>query len=433
MKILNSITTAGNNGNDNLVFQSFPDGKQCIGLRLRLTVPLTVASGGGTVATANLQAILAHFTPMRLNYGANQDHPIWPSVGLDDIRTAIRQATQRDIQTSIPIGTAVNAGALSPTFDLFWPFEVPRFRGHQKFPGTSQMRTFKLEVAEGGSSAMDSLFSRAAGNATWDVVPVYIDGPDQWSPVLSLFKMTSPRLEAIGPDGLTLAAWDANAVAASTAIVRFSNIVGSEVIDDAIYPALMTDENLRQLSPGGSNIDDTVTTVYLAPTHGDLEAMIPGPLMFRLVNQDVVSILLRGLYFPPINESEGAEAAVVASQRRNVPVLATGVVRSAGSHAAAGSVAPLALPTNGDAAFYARAGKVGFPNGQSTTSVPATLTNAAQASAAPHGGAGSAAGSKVARATARGIHAQIPGGISTRGARQGSATAMVTETLGAHS
>src|SRR5258706_9487986 len=195
MKVLNSLTLGAVGATDNLKLDNFPEGHQCVGLRLRCTAPIT-ASSTHTGTAADLKNIIDHFLKsLTLSYGDGFKHVPYAAVPGAELRDVYRAMEEDEVQNGVVGFSYVNATAYTHKFDLFIPFRTTRCVGKQKLPGTTQMRSMKIEVVEDAGAIAGGGHSRtAAVNCTIDVIPVTIPGPDEWASVLSYGRINQAKL-----------------------------------------------------------------------------------------------------------------------------------------------------------------------------------------------------------------------------------------------
>jgi hypothetical protein len=422
MKILDTLNLGSVGGTDSLVFSGFPDEHVCAGLRLRCSVPVTNGSGGtiSALTTADVKDITAHiFGALSLSYGDGNRYVAYGAVPGVELRNVYRAIEEDEVPAVIVGGSIANAASGTVIVDLLLPFRVSRFRGTQRMPGTTQMRTMRLDVVEGASATITAArWTRAAGNLAIDVIPVTRFGPDYWAPILSLARVNQARLTATGPDGLTLIAWEQSATLAATTLLRAWIFIGGRAVHENIQPAVIADEYVRDLDQGGANIADEVTVIYAGAKLDELEALPAGPLEIRQNGQELATIQLRALYYPDLPEA-GAEAARLGARRRGEPVLASAMVPSEQYGSAPSPTMPVRLYGPSETEFTMRAGLLSDAQGSGVNlSIPQHVQ--AQATAVTAGAADPY--SKIQAATkAQKIAAlQVPGATATTGHGRGA-------------
>jgi hypothetical protein len=422
MKPLTTLTLAAASANATDVLRNFPAGQVCQGIILRGTLPCSNGTGAPhAYDAANFVKILDKFLgSLTLKYGPGQNRTVFASVTGSELRTIYRVLNENELLNDV-IGTSEPAGAFTAKVSMVLMFDAPLWQsGSPRLPGTTQMRTMKIEIQEGASDTIDADTVRGAGNAIWEVIPITRPGPDQWAPVLSFAKVNSYSYIADAPAGLPLAVWEVTAAYAGTALTKYGLEIGRDVIHDNIAPVHPHSEYLRNFDMGGSNPEDTVTMLYNANKNVRLEDAPSGPVRFTQPVQDLSPIQLRVLYYPARDESEGQEAAVSAAKEWSVPVLASVVSASETDHPGAPAMLPARLIRNDKPEFVMYPGLIGEPSGIVSWSFPDTVVAQAKAVA----GMGDRAtrvnlGSKL-RAKLAG---KIPGAIAWDGAVTGRSSA----------
>ena len=434
MELLNSLFTGAASGTDNLVMTNWRTGMQATGLRLRCKFPISIATGGTPTLQNLYDLVNAFIGSLTLRYGPSQEFLAYDGVPggelMDVYRAVFQDVPYNDLGTvgTSFIGNASGTGAKTLTVDIEIPFTMPNHYGTQRRPGWSQMRTCRIEVAEGATggtmTTVGGAVTRGAGNAQIDVLPLYRPGADQFVPLLTYRRINSQRLDAVGPPGTTVLAWDANAATPSTAITKFRAFIGGAEVSSNIIPANIWAEWQSYLDQGASDVFGAApgqTPIYITDPTDDVDELPAGPLTLTLNNQDVTQIKLRILLYPDLGES-AHDAILEHAARTKGRSINASVKDASNADADFGSSAtrPVELLDSTDARFFTRSGMHVHPNGQRNAHI---APQEAAAAAAVHGATSAAGGGEAGGVHARKrIMLRIPGAVGWDGHSRGGDT-----------
>lgn len=416
MELLNSLSTGGAGATDNLVLANWREGMQAQCLRLRLHMPVVVGTAG-TPTLTDVKNLLAYFLgSFTLRYGPSQDLIAYNAVPGNEVLSVYRYIFQ-DVPWNDWVGVAQTTGAKTFNLELAVPFDMPGFDGLQRRPGWTQGRTIRLEVVEGVTAltAGALALTRGAGNATIDVIPDYIPGSDDWAPILTYARINSPRLDAVGPAGTCVGAWDDNAAQSATVITKFRLYLGTAEINSNVVPSNVWSRWESYVDQGGSDVSDTVTLLYVVDPWANIDEIPSGAVTFLLNNQDIATIHLRVLMYPDLTDSQADGATEFASRVKGQPVNAsTKDPETKSPDKGSASHRPMTFHTSDSSAFYTRSGLVGAGGGKApqTYVSPNDAHSAATAIGAAHS---IGAGSQAAGAATGKMLSRIPGGITSEG------------------
>jgi hypothetical protein len=388
---------------DSLKLDQAPDLMQFDGLRLNISMPVTV-TGTPTLVQSDLVLFLKRaigtFTLEEQVRGAVRT--LWNAADGNDLRTAHRWWARNEVVNNV-VG-AQSAGAATFTATVFLPFVAPpwlRAYGSRR-PGTSQVRRLMIRAAE-GLSALPASIARAAGNCQVEVEFIVQPGPDQFAAILSMQREQSPRRDAVGPDGVTLLAYVPDTAAASSALTGFN----VQVIDGA---SAIRVTDLQSIAPitrayddahkdvGSTSITDEHTVVYFADDQAELDKVPHGSVRFEEYKTDLSPVNLRFLYLPSRDATRAkAEAKAAADAKGGSVLLAQPIIDDdADPGAAAVQAARIFEPS--DARFTTRPGLLAWSGSDVVSvSMPPSIVGSVKAQAAAAKGAGPNVARDVAR------------------------------------
>lgn len=320
---LNTMQTGAPGGQDSLKLDNYPDGFLAAGLLLRFGYPVTTQALAAFTAKDVIEACLASFT---LRHGLTGDKVAYSTVPGADMRNVHRFITREELPNNAAAVTGGAPGAHIAFVDLFVPFAVEELvDGRMRCPGWSQSRTMILDVVEGPDiSTFGGNVARTAGaNMLIDVdVLTYPSELDQSGPILSYYRANQAALRTVGPDGVQLAAWEASAAQANTAITLYSMNVSSRQFVRTVPPYVAGDKYQLNWDTGISPITDEVTMGW-SPDEGQGTADLQsGEIDYVQASQDVPLLQLRGLYWPPMQPEHAREWAQLGAKAAGGPIVA---------------------------------------------------------------------------------------------------------------
>lgn len=324
---LSQLSSAAALGNFTPSFQflNFRKNFACAAIVLHFAYPVVVTTGTYVITTAftNLGAFLNQIcqnaiSTLTLSYGEQRTYKPYAGVVGNELRTIGRYAMQRELQNNVTFTAGFYAvGSYTITFDFIIPWLVhPLDGGAKRLPGWTQMRSMFLEIQEGTafSSTQTGTMARSGGSCTVDVDTLTVPAEkDQWTPLLSFYKINNSDYEVNGPDGIHLAAWDDNIAFSGTAITVYSLLIDTSPIIDTSPPYAMDDVLTDYWVDGGSNIDDTETVLLTARWNQRVQDLPAGKITVRQPALYVATLKLRGLYWPILSEAEATEATRLGS------------------------------------------------------------------------------------------------------------------------
>lgn len=423
----NSLKLAQAGATDSLRLDTAPDGMQFDGIRLNVSCPVTV-TGTPTLVTADLIAFVKRAVGSIVLEEGPRDarRMLYASADGQDLRTVHRWWMENEITNNV-VGAQV-AGAGTFTCSIFIPFtQPPHIRGTPRKPGTTQVRTMLLRVTE-GSSAINGAVARAAGTLVLDVEYVCNAGPDVWAPLLTMQRESSPRRDALGPDGATLLAYVPDTAAASSALTAFNvqivNGAGAVRVTDvqsvAAITRAFTDEMVDQ---GAAGITDEHTVVYYVPAGMDVDRAPHGAIRFEEAKSDLSPVNLRFVYFPARDALRAKAEAKASANAKGGTVLLTQPIVDEDADPGSAATQPARVFDQNDARFTTKAGLVA-----SSGSDVVNVTLPAPIIAAVKGAKG--AGDGQGRRAAKVASLMVPGAAGTDGGRRGDVADAISRIVG---
>jgi len=441
----NMLRLAGTGATDVLKFDSAPPDVGFLGVRLNLTVPVNNAGAGYT----GLQTDLVAFLKRMLSVVVLEEGPVgqrmnvWNAADGNDLRTLHRIHYQNEIICSFfgpQTGGQIGAGASNLTATIFCPFVPPPFyKGARRLPGTTQVRQMVLRVVEGAGNPIPGQATITRnGLATIEVEFVTMPGPDQWSPVLSIQRESSPRRDATGPDGLTLIAWVPDSAASGSALTAFTiNVLDGgpwiKVTDLQIVSRVwrMWQDEMVDQGATVNDINDEHTVVHFLPFGADLDLQPHGALRFEEAKSDLSPVNLRFAYLPARTPARAKAEAKTSALAAGGSVLLT--QQPAGEDADPGlaTTLPARVFTPSDARFTTKPGLLASAGSDVVTvSIPSRFTSAIAQQAKDAAKDGSAVARDVARRGSKVVVLAIPGTTNTKGDWVGDVADMAAKALG---
>lgn len=407
-------------------FQNFREKFLCAAIILHISYPWQTTPGSGAAIVTLIQMLASALGVFTLSYGSALTYKPYAGVTGPELRTIHRAVTQREVGFNV-FGSGATFSGLgfqfslpsvtgTVTCDIIVPFVVhPLADGRTRLPGWTQMRTMQIDAIEGPSFSVTNgtlTVSRNLGaNCTIDVdVACYPSEKDQWSPLLSFYKVNNSDLEVNGPDGTHLIAWDDNSNFAGSALTVFSLYIDGKPLVDTAPPYSIDDRFLDYWVDGGSAIDDSETILY-TPEWGQRMLDLPaGKITFRQPTQYVTTLKLRGLYWPVLTEAEAKEAATTAASAHNSAVLLTGPdgAKDMPAKVARSNPAIINKPEHPD--FTLRAGILVAASGVSPIlNVPQHIKDSIAAATAVGSTSGESTGAAAQAAALTSLAKQVPG------------------------
>lgn len=317
MEILRTLVTTGDGDSDNDRLNNWPSRMPAEGIWADVDMPVTVGGAGGVPAIADLVSALNHFLGIfNLTYKLGTEFRPYQGASGSHLRTVHRVMTLREVWNDC-VGVA---GQGAPGAHI-WRARVyltphrQKAEGRRRLIGWTQGKTIEVTTQEqaGAFVAPVLVLSRTAGvNFNLRIIPAYVKGEDQFSHLPFYREVNRSALDVEGPDGTTLAFYDDNAPAATTAITNHSIKVGETELVRQVTPTLVREQYAKNIDAGGSNIDDTNTPLYMADPFDDERDLPAGPISFKMVAQDVATVMGRFIYWPTISEQD-AHALVKAA------------------------------------------------------------------------------------------------------------------------
>jgi hypothetical protein len=327
MEILRTLVTTGDGDSDNDRLNNWPDDQPAEGIWFDMDMPVTVGGGGGTPGAADLVSALNHFLGI-VNVSYKLGTEFRPFQGVDGgaMRTAHRVMTLREVWNDfVGVAAAGAPGAHVWHVRVYLTPHRQKAEGPRRLIGWTQGKTFEVTTQEqaGAFVAPTLVLSRTAGlNFNLRIVPAYCAGEDQFSHLPHYREVNRTALDVEGPDGTTLAFWDENAAGGGTAITNHSVKVGGRELVKQVTPTFSREQYAKNIDAGGSNIDDTVTPIYMADPFDDERSLPAGPVYFKMVAQDVATVMGRFLYWPPVSEQDAASVTKAAAKNSSSDVAA---------------------------------------------------------------------------------------------------------------
>lgn len=420
MKNGNSFKLAAGGLSDELTLHDAPDASVFDDVKLRVSVPVNNSGAQRAGTAADLVAVLDRaIGGLTLEHGpTNARRLAYANVKGSDLRIVHRIAQQNDVPNNI-VGAQIAAGDSTLEAVVRVPFRIPWLRGMRKRPGTQQVRAMKIKIVEGGTAANRDL---GAGLTRRDGAFITIEvefnnkpgNPLQIAPILSLARENSPRRDAKGPDGLTVAAWVNGYTAAACPLNAFRLELGGTLVHDlqAIKPVTQAYE--EEGTDGlVDKITDAVAVLYIADANEKIEELPHGELRFEQAQMDLSPIDLRVLHYPAHDQTSSEQQTIALAEAVRAPVLTTAAELPPFAAGGAASVAPIVAYTPSDARFVSEPGLVAVPGqGTATVAIPEATKRVAESAAK---GLGGVVGTAYARQIQKRTSFRVPGLTSSRG------------------
>lgn len=325
MKVLRTLVTTGDGVPAYDKLNNWPKGLSAEGIWLDMDLPVTVGGAGGTPVIADLVSALEHYLGVfNLKYRLGVEFRPWQGASGRKLRTAHRVMTLREVwNDAVGVAGQGAAGAHIWHVRLYLTPHRQKAEGRRRLIGWTQGKTIEVDLAEasGAWAGAVLVLSRTAGvNANFRIVPAFRNGGDEFSHLPHYREVNRNALNVEGPDGTTLAFWDDNAAAGATAITKYSVKVGDKELIAQVEPKYVREEYAKNIDAGGSDIDDTVTPLYMADPFDDERELPAGRVNFDLVTQDVATVMGRFLYYPPVPEHDARAIVKAAAEESHEDV-----------------------------------------------------------------------------------------------------------------
>lgn len=423
----NSIKTSQASGSDTMNLDTAPEGQHA-GIGLFITRPVAV-TGAHTPTIADLVAMLNQsIASIQLDEKVpNALRAVLANVSGGDLRELHRLATGMEVFNDfVGVAQAINAAQLYRA-RLFIPFCPPDgwlgTRRPSRKPGHTQVRALSIRVTE-GTGVINANSSRGAGTQSIDVEYSVTPGPDQHAPLLTVTKETSPRRDATGPDGVTLAAYQAGQAASASPLTAYTADAGKRrVINVQSVQTTVRDTAAMLADAGRANINDTDTVVYPVPVGAWLETLPAGRVKLEEGKSDL-SWDLRFVVIPARDEAAARAFAAYAASKYGRRVLLTQRPAEVDEDPGMAAIEPAAIIPETDARFALMPGIVGVPGSDATSVVvpDAWRRQAGQLK-------GSAEGEAAKRKLRKVASLHVPGATDTAGERVGQLGAQLDATF----
>jgi hypothetical protein len=423
----NTLKTAAASGSDTMTLDGAPEGQHA-GIGLFISRPVNV-TGAHTPAVADLIAYLNQaIASIQMDEKVpNSLRAVLANVGGGDLRELHRLATGQEVYNDfVSVAKVINAADIWRA-RLFIPFTPPaawlRSARASRKPGHTQVRALAIRVTE-GTGVISANASRGAGTQTIDVEFSVEPGADQHAPLLTMVKETSPRRDATGPDGVTLAVYQAGQAASASPLAAYVVDAGKRrVVNVQTVQTTVRDTAAMVADSGRANINDTDTVLYQAPFGERLEAQPAGQVRVEEGKSDL-AFDLRFVTIPARDEAAARAFAAYAASAYGRRVLFTQKPAEVEEDPGMAAIEPATIIPETDARFSTLPGIVGMP-GTDTTAV--VVPDGWRARAAQLKGNREADDAK--RKLRKVASLMVPGATGTDGGRTGTLGATIDATF----
>lgn len=427
-----SLPTDGSNASVTRGMIDIAKGQGCVGLRLKMTVPLTNTSGGAvTLTDAQKQLVLANFL-FTLNHGPQGKSKLYTANDGRVINRSMRRLYGSEIEGYVDTSTGLqrslpNSATTSVTFFLVVPFG--RFwklwNPDQLAAGRTQMRTMQLDVRRLGSVVI--LSGVVLGSTTSiDIMPDCVPTKgDPVSPLIAYEEVDDAAKTIQLSEGIPFAVEERNAAHAATALTNFSLKIDDLEIHDQVTPAeSITEQNDVPNYPAEASPTDRVTDLYTVGCQGgtaDLAKLPTGRPTFTQNVKDIATAKLSQLYVPIPSPTEVADMMTWASSKAARSKRLKGVSKNLSDKLGLGANSAFAAPYNlvdeDNDDFERFPGPVATQGMKPEVAIPNSVLDIVKARHALHKSHGEHA---AAENTLHELAASIPGGVqSARGFKRG--------------
>jgi len=300
-----------------------PAHQRSVGLELRIQYPLTNTDVAPVIMTI-AELLAGCLGSLTARYGPNQDRIIMTAYAPEDVRNHHGAILRGDVITTLP-ALGVPVGASIQEIRVVIPFTVPQLTdGELRAPGWSLVRTIVIEGTEGTDAGFPALVDRTVGAACiidYDLV-AFPSGLDAAHPILAGYRVVRGSLNAPGPDGCHVAAWESTDPIAATTLDLVSLRVGDLQLGRTSPIDLPADVYAQWwMDNGGFDLRDFACPV-LFPSQGESSVDMPqGELEFTQAALDVDPINLRGVYWPNLTQQQTDENATLGATTAGKPRL----------------------------------------------------------------------------------------------------------------